>query len=401
MNDSVGSIKQSEVRKLFPATDQWTYMNVAVRGLLSTRVREAVDAYIDSHQFGSWEKQAEFEMIERTRASFAKLINADNDEIAFTKNASEGLSTIAAALPWESGDNVVYCPELEHPNNVYPWLNLQKRLGVEIRSVEPHEGRLPAEQFAECIDEKTRLVTVPTVSFSPGFVTEVAPIAKRCRELGVFLLVDAAQSIGVEATDVKAMGVDGLAVATQKAMMAFYGAGFLYCRKEWAEGLQPVYLARFGVALDADRHETAMDVEKLEYARGARRFDLGNYNYLGATAAEASMKLIHELGTPAIEKYVKGLAHRLIEGMLELGLPVAGGPPGRHIGHIVAVGTSGGGRHYTADDPQMNSLHDHLIENAVKLAIRRGVLRFSLHLYNNEDDIDRVLQLTREWLSKR
>ena len=389
-----------EVRKLFPATERWTYMNVAVRGLLSTRVREAVDTYIDSHQYGTWQKDAELAMIERTRESFAKLVNAEPDEVAFTKNASEGLSSIAAALPWEPNDNVVYCPELEHPNNVYPWLNLNKRLGVETRSAEPDEGRLPPERIVELMDESTRLVTVPTVSFSPGFITDIAPIARRCRELGTFLLVDAAQSVGVEHTDVKAMDIDGLTLATQKGMMAFYGTGFLYCRREWAEKIRPVYLARFGVALDADRHETAMDVAQLEYARGARRFDLGNYNYLGATAAEASMELIHELGTPAIEEYVKGLAFRMIEGMLELGLPVAGGAPGPHIGHIVAVGTSGGGRHYTADDPRMNSLHDHLIANGVRLAIRRGVLRFSLHVYNNEDDVDRVLQLTKEWLPK-
>ncbi len=400
MTDRVGSTDHSEVRKQFPATEQWTYMNVAVRGLLSTRGREAVNAYIDSHQFGNWQKEAEFAMIERTRGSFARLVNAEPDEIAFTKNTSDGLSTIAASLPWEAGDNIVYCPELEHPNNVYPWVNLHKRLGVEIRAVEPDDGRVPAERFEELMDDRTRLVTVPTVSFSPGFITEVAPIAKRCRELGTFFLVDAAQSIGVVHTDVKAMGVDGLAVGTQKAMMGFYGAGFLYCRTEWAEKIQPVYLARFGVALDADRHETAMDLERLEYARGARRFDLGNYNFIGVTAVEASMELIHELGTPAIEKYVKGLAYRLAEGMLELGLPVAGGPPGPHIGHIVAVGTTGGGRHYTADDPRMNALHDHLIENNVKLAIRRGILRFSLHVYNNTDDVDRVLQLTKEWLGK-
>ena len=85
---------------------------------------------------------------------------------------------------------------------------------------------------------------------------------------------------------------------------------------------------------------------------------------------------------------------------MDLGLPVAGGRPGPHLGHIVAVGTSGGGRHYTADDPRMNSLHDFLLENRVRLAIRRGVLRFSLHVYNNEDDVDRVLELTKEWLAK-
>ena len=400
MVDSVGTIDVAEVRRMFPATERITYMNVAVRGLLSTRVREAVDAYIDSHQYGNWQKHSELAMIEHTRMSFAKLINADADEIAFTKNASDGLSTIAASLPWQSGDNVVFCPELEHPNNVYPWLNLKRRIGVEVRSVEPDDGRIPADRIANTMDERTRLVTVPTVSFSPGFITELAPIAERCRELGTFFLVDAAQSIGVQDTDVKELGVDGLAVATQKGMMAFYGTGFLYCRREWAERIEPVYLARFGVALNADAHETSMDVDRLEYARGARRFDVGNYNYLGATAAEASLELIHELGTPAIEKHVRGLAFRLSEGMLVLGLPVAGASPGPHIGHIVAVGKSGGGRHYTADDPRMNSLHDFLIENGVRLAIRRGILRFSLHVYNNTDDVDRVLHLTREWLSK-
>jgi len=400
MEEKVREIDPVEVRKLFPATENKTYMNVAVRGLLSTRVREAVDAYIDSHQFATWEKKAELAMVERARESFARLINAEPDEIGFTKNASEGLNAIAASLPWKVGDNLVFCPELEHPNNVYPWLNLNRRLGVEVRSVAPDEGRLPAERIAELMDERTRLVTVPTVSFAPGFITDVAPIAKRCRELDTFFLVDAAQSIGVEHTDVKAMGVDGLAVATQKGMMAFYGSGFLFCRRDWADNIQPVYLARFGVDLDADAHETAMDVDSLEYAHGARRFDMGNYNYLGVTAVEASMQLIQELGTKAIEDYTRGLASRLIDGMLELGLPVAGGPAGPHTGHIVSVGSSGGGRHYTADDPRMNSLHDYLTERNVRLAIRRGVLRFSLHVYNNTDDVDRVHELTREWLAE-
>ncbi len=98
---------------------------------------------------------------------------------------------------------------------------------------------------------------------------------------------------------------------------------------------------------------------------------------------------------------MRSLAHRLATGMLELGLPVAGGPPGPHIGHIVAVGTSGGGRHYTADDPRMNDLYRCLTDNGVKLSIRRGVLRFSLHFYNNSDDVDRVLELTRRWRERR
>jgi cysteine desulfurase/selenocysteine lyase len=389
----------AKARRLFPGAERCTYMNVAVRGLLSTHVPAAVDAYVDGHMYGSWEKQEELATIERTRGSVARLINADADEIAITKNVSEGLNAIAVALPWEQGDNVVFCPELEHPNNVYPWLNLQRRIGIEVRTVEPDDGRLPSEQLVAAMDERTRLVAVPTVSFSPGFITDLAPISGACRELGTFFLVDAAQSVGVEHTDVEALGLDGLAVASQKGLLAFYGAGFLYCRRAWAERLLPAYLARFGVTLGADMHETAMDREKLEYAPAARRFDLGNYNYLGVAAVDASLELIHRLGTKQIERCARSLAHRLATGMLDLGLPVAGGAPGPHLGHIVAVGTSGGGRHYTADDPRMTDLYRYLTENDVILAIRRGALRFSMTFYNNTDDVDRVLDVTRSWIS--
>ena len=387
-----------DARRLFPGAERSIYMNVGVRGLLSTVVREAVEEYLDQHEQGSWDKQEMLATVERAREGFARLVHAEADEIAITKNASEGLNAIAASLPWEVGDNIVFCPELEHPNNVYPWLNLERRRGVEVRTVEPEQGHVPAERLAAAITSKTRLVTVPTVSFSPGFVTDLEPIREACRRTGTLLLVDAAQSLGVMQTDVGALGVDALAVATQKGLLAFYGTGFLFCRREWAERLQPAYLARFGVALGADAHETAMDREKLQLAPGARRFDLGNYNYLGATAVDASLGLLHELGVENIEAHVRGLSARLANGMLELGLPVAGGPPGAHLVHIVAVGTSGGGRHYTADDPKMNDLFRHLSDNGVTLSIRRGILRFSMHVYNNTDDVDRVLELTRDWM---
>ncbi len=385
------------VRALFPGASRNVYLNVSVRGLLSTPVRQAVDAYLDKHLSGEWDKQALFDTVESARQRFATMVNSSCDEIALTKNASDALNMIAAALPWEKGDNLIFCPELEHPNNVYPWVNVGRRYGVEVRTVEPDDGRLPIERLIELIDDRTRLVTVSTVTFAPGFITDVAPLAQACRERNVFCIVDAAQSVGVLHTDVGQLGADALAVATQKGLLAFYGTGFLYCRREWADQLGPAYLARFGVAVGGDAHETAMNLDDLRLADGARRFDLGNFNYLGATAADASMRLLLGIGTRDIETHVRALAARLATGLLELELPVAGGPPGPHLGHIDAVGHSGGGRHDTADDPAMNGLYDHLVANRVKLAIRRGVLRFSLHVYNNEDDVDRVLQLVREW----
>ena len=122
----------AEAWREFPATEQLTYMDVAARGVISRAVRAVLDAHLDGRMLGSAEKEEYFALVERTRGHFAQLINAHADEVALTKNVSEGLNTVAAGLPWQAGDNVVLCPELEHPNNVYCWLNLRRR-GVEVR----------------------------------------------------------------------------------------------------------------------------------------------------------------------------------------------------------------------------------------------------------------------------
>ena len=389
------------VRNEFPGVVGKTYTNTAARGLLSWQSRAALDAYLDQLQDGRLDKQANFDMIERVRAKFAELIKAQSDEIAYTKNVSEGLNMIAGALPWKAGDNVVLCRDIEHPNNIYPWLNLQKRFGVEVRSVPDRDGAVDVEAIIDRIDDRTRLVTVATVSFAPGFRTDVEALGRVCREKDIFFLVDAVQSVGVVATDVEALKVDGLAVSTQKGLCGLYGMGFLYCRRDWAERLTPAALARFGVDLGPDAHEATMGDGQYDLMPGARRFDLGNYNFPAAIAVEPSLDLLLDLGQPMIEDYVCGLSHRLAGGLHQLGLNVSGGPPGPHLAHTVTAGQYDRNTHESAGDPESDALYKHLTENDVILTVRRGMLRFSLHLYNNEADVDRILDLVRDWQVKK
>lgn len=390
-----------EVRALFPGVRDQVYLDVALRGLIPTTVEEAVRAHLRERLVGTGDKAALQASVERARALLAGFIGADPDEVAITKNVSEGLNLFASSLPWEAGDNVVICPELEHPNNVFLWYNLRRLRGIEVRAVEPDEGRIDVEAFRRAMDERTRVVTVPHVSFSPGFLTDVRAVSEAAHARGALVLVDAAQSVGAVRTDVGLLGADALAVATQKALLSLYGFGFLYVRREVADALVPAHVARYGMDLGTEAGETARSGGDLPYAAGARRFDLGNYNYLGARAAGAALTLLTELGAARVEEHVRGLARRLAGGLLELGLPVAGGAPGPHLAHIVAVGRSGGGHHDTADDPAMNDLHRHLTENGVRLSVRRGVLRMSVGVYNDASDVDRAVELAGGWVRAR
>jgi cysteine desulfurase / selenocysteine lyase len=397
MNKAVEPVALSAARAHFPALERWTYMDISGRSVLSREVRAAIDAHLDERMMNGGDKAEFFALTERARARFAQLVGAEADEIAYAKNISDGLNMIATGLDWHSGDNVVLCPELEHPNNVYPWLNL-RRYGVAVRTVAPRDGHIPVDEMIARIDGRTRVVSVSTVTFAPGFRTDIDALGKACRARNVLLLVDAAQSCGILHTDVRASNIDALAVSTQKGLLALYGMGFLYCRRAWAERLHPAYLARFGVDL-GEAHEASIGGHEFALAASARRFDLGNYNFLATAAVDASMQQLIAWDTREIERYVLGLSHALAGGFLELGLPVAGGPPGPHLAQIVTVGAMSAD-HYGTGDERYNRLYQHLLENRVKLSIRRGMLRFSLHVYNNMDDVERVLGLTREFMQR-
>ena len=238
-----------EIRRGFPGAAAGPYLDVAARGLLHSATRAAIDAMLDQQSAGALDKKAAFAKVEETRALFAALIRATPDEIAFTRNVTDGIAAFAVSLPWRPGDNVVLCDALEHPANLFPWYGLRPKFGVEVNTVPQERGAVPLDRILAAIDERTRVVTLATVSFAPGFRAPVAELARHCRERGVLIVVDAAQSIGVLETDVGAMQVDALAASTQKGLMALYGLGFLYVRQALAETLAPAYLSRFGVAL--------------------------------------------------------------------------------------------------------------------------------------------------------
>ena len=260
----------SEFRKHFPATSKGIFTDVAQRGLIPTPVHDSITDYLTSRTDLSWNKEEAFNMVEDTRNTFASFINATPAEIAFTKNVSEGINLIAGAVSWDPGDKVILCPDLEHPANVFPWYNVCKLHGVEITAVDSSGGHFDLDRIASAIDERTRVVSVSTVSFSPGFVTDVIGLADICRQRGVRLLVDAAQSVGILHTDVQKLQVDALAVATQKGLLSCYGSGFLYCSSDFAEELRPATLARFSVAAEEGSHETTLTDQQFQYAPAPR-----------------------------------------------------------------------------------------------------------------------------------
>ncbi|MER8773035.1 aminotransferase class V-fold PLP-dependent enzyme [Mesorhizobium sp. M0960] len=389
-----------DIRTEFPATADAIYMDVANQGLISRTTLASIGSHLNNRLHGRNDEESMLEHVEHTRARFARFINSAEDEIAITKNASEGINIIANAVDWRPGDNVILCPQLEHANNILPWLQIKDRHRVELRFVEPINGTIPPDAIVKAIDSRTRVVALATVTMVPGFRIVLEPISEACKHYGVFLLADATQSVGILHTDVTQLGVDGLAVSTVKGLMGLYGSGFLYCRKEWADRLNPAYLARFSVDF-GNAPESAPVPSFVKLRPGAPRFDIGHYNFPGMLAAYASMGQLLDIGTAVIEQSVTALANRLASGFLELGLPVCGGAPGSHTSSIVALGDPSALVEGRPVDRRIHSLHEHFTNNQVITSIRRGMLRFSLHLYNTADEVDRVVDLAKSGLKQQ
>ena len=123
----------------FPVVERCTYLSICDSTVLSRRVRAAVDDFLDHVMYWRETRAVRELRVDGARSKLAELIHASPADVAIIKNVSEGINAIATSIPWRAGDNVVLCAELEHPNNVLPWIHL-RRLGVEMRVVEPIDG---------------------------------------------------------------------------------------------------------------------------------------------------------------------------------------------------------------------------------------------------------------------
>lgn len=377
-------------RARFPGALSQSYIDVASRGLVPGDAPQRAYDHLMQRVEGRASKAAYFEAVETARGGVARLINAAPHEIAITKNISDGLNMVANAIDWRTGDEIYVCSGVEHPANLYVWRNLEP-LGVTVRDFLPQDGEFPLAAVLEALQGKhrARVVTVSGTSFVPGFRADLERLGAACRTAGARLVVDGAQSVGISHLDMARLPVDALAMSTQKGLCALYGMGFLYLRESFAETLAPRYLARFGVDIPAT-HEADYSTGPIKLARGAHRFDLGNYNFLAATLVCDTLSLLNDLGTEAIDRHTTALATHLADGLIAHDAPVRVAAPGRRA-NIVCIESRQGAL-------PLQRLQQHLKACHVQAALRRDVLRFSFHLYNNSQDAEAAQTACTDWL---
>jgi selenocysteine lyase/cysteine desulfurase len=266
--------------------------------------------------------------------------------------------------------------EGDHPNNSYAWLNLQRR-GVPV-----HFARIPGAVDALAIEPwlrpGTRVLALSHVTSDTGRRCDLVSIGALCRARGIYLVVDAIQSLGIWPLDVHALGISMLASGCHKGLLVPQGLGLLYVDGAIAD-LQPAYLAAASVAnAPADRRVEGMAIE-LRPAAG--RFETGNLSLPQLQGLDAALGLIEQLGPQRIAAHVGALGLRLIGHLDRLGIGLLGARDPQQGSHIHLLDLPG------------PAIAAHLAQNGVRVSPQRTGIRVSLALFNTVEEVDRLAEI--------
>ena len=313
------------------------------------------------------------------RERLAALIGAESPaDIALTKSTSEALSMVAQGLPWESGDSVVGIAQ-EFPSNRIVWESLADP-GVSWRELDLYASADPEADLLALCDERTRLMAVSWVQYARGLRLDLERLGSACRERGILLCVDGIQGLGALPFDLARIPADFVAADGHKWMLGPEGLALFWCRPDLRESLR---LTQFGWHMVEDMG----DFERRDWrpATGARRFECGSPNLLGAHALEASLSLIDDYGIDATARAVAERADRLIDLIDAHGLELLSPQlPERRAGIVT----------FRVPGIDSQALTQGLMRQQVMCANRGGGVRFSPHFYTPLEQLQRAIDLT-------
>ena len=336
------------------------------------------------------------ELYEGARAKVAAFINADIDEVIFTKSATESINAIAYSLGnaragskfhIKPGDRIVVS-EMEHHANLIPWQELSARTGAELVWFKVSDnGRLDLSNMDELINERTKVVALTHQSNVLGTIVPLDQVTAKAHSVGALFVLDACQSVPHYKVDVKALNVDFIAFSGHK-MLGPTGVGILWGKKNLLDEMPPF--------LTGGSMIETVTMESATYLDAPKRFEAGVPNMAQAIGLGAAVDYLNAIGLDEIHAHEVELTKRALDGLQSIkGLSVIGPKDLEMRGGVVSFAVEG--------------VHPHDLGQALDqygIAVRTGhhcawplmrrfktvaTTRASFYLYNDFDEIEALI----------
>lgn len=373
------------VRAQFPLTEERAYLNTGGLGASPYVVIDAVKAKMDELEKISETGHSE-ELWKSVKSSAALLLGCDPEELAFTRNATEGINIVCNGLPLKSGDEIITTTH-EHVGNAVPWLALLQRTGVVIRLFEPSTASAQEniDRVEKMLTPRTRLISVPHATTTTGQVLPIKALSELARRRSIWLFVDGAQTAGMLSFNLHDLGCDAYATSGHKWMLGPKETGLLYVRKEMLDVIQAKFVGAYS--------DGGFDLAKgtLAFHPTAQRYEYGTVNIPIRFGLGAALKFLHRIGIDTIWKRDQALSTHLFNGLSNLPHVRVLSPA--HEKERSALVT------FKHEKLPYADLQKHM--NTYKLRTRvvteGGVngIRISTHIYNNYDEVNQVLEAVK------
>lgn len=379
-------LNSNQVRDHFPMTSKYIYLNAASNGLIPNVSINAMKEYVEAklHDFKESDVMRN-QCYEENRRLFAQLIGAKESEIALVSGTSIGLNQISQLIPLKPGSNVII-NDMEYVSNVLVWLKLRKK-GVEVRFVKNKNGVVAAHDIEKAADENTMVISVSNPGWYNGYLHDIKYLGEIVHRNGGYLVVDGIQGCGTMSIDVKREGVDFYVAGTHKKLLGPFTVAFLYIREELINRLEPafLYLGSQPDELTKKNIYDAFDAYELNIREGIKRHDMYPAPEVDSVGAGASMRFLTDIGVDNIEAHIKKLSDHLIERLLELGVefqtPL---DPKLRFGNI------------NFKVKNYRDWEKRMMKRNIVISVRISGVRVSPHCYNTIDEIDNLVEVTKE-----
>ncbi len=369
------------IRAEFPHTKDLVYFNSASYGPYSTRVQKAlVDCIGDRVRSQEDSTAGIFATRELLRKEYGALIGAKPSQIGIGLNTSYGLNVAAFGLPLRKGDEVLVS-DIEFPAVIYSFRAAAQTRGLKLRFVPSRDRRFDIENLRKAITKRSKVLAVSWVQFFNGYKNDLAALGEICREHGLYFVVDGIQGTGMEPIDVRKLGIDIYSTGCQKWLLAPQGCGFFYVADSIRDQLQLPFASWLGV----EWKQKFGDLFKynLDFAETVSRFELGYYVELNLVGMRQSVGMFRELGVRTIQRHTHGLIDRLAEYIRSNRFyRITSSMEPKHRSAIFT---------FTCDG--YREVHRELFRNKIVCVHREGSIRISVHIFNNEEDVDRLIRI--------
>jgi len=367
----------------FPQDTSICYLNHAAVSPWPLCTADTLSAFAQENMiFGATNYLKWLDTEQTLRNRLCKLLNTlDTSEISLSKSTSEALSIIAYGIDWHEGDEIVISNH-EFPSNRIVWESLAqfgvKTVVADLSSTE-QPNTDPIKAIENCINTKTRLVSISSVQYASGLRIDLDALSLLCKKNQILLCIDAIQSLGALPFDQNKIQADFIVADGHKWMMAAEGLALLYIKKTQQKQLK---LQQFGWHMIKDKGNYG--ASEWQPAEDGTRFECGSPNMLGIHTLNASLGFIHDIGIETISSELNKRMNYLIGRLLEIpNLTILSPIEEQHRGGIVT---------FKVEQTDSNKLYVKLMKQGVICACRGGGVRFSPHFYTTQGVMDSAVE---------